>query len=165
MKNHIIISLLFLSVGLSQNSQKMILNDDIQNYLFSTQSVLKEYIIIQDDIFSPLQDTLDIKNYKSLSYSLKSINNTLIGNKNTFSNSKDIKLDTKEKVLVNVLDKYNDKLSKTILQLKLICTKLNDLYSYPPNEYSKDMDTFQQLRDEYMNEGKFLNILLDDFLL
>ena len=165
-KLHPLLSVLFLiSLGFGQNSDKIILKEEIQSYLFSTQEILMEYISIQDYFFSPILDTLEEKDYNLLSNSLDDYNNKLFQIKKNFYDSKTFQSNEKEDRLIKFLDNYIDLLSKTILQLKLISLKLDDVFSYSLDDYDKDLNTWEKLRDEYINEGQFLNFLLDDFLL
>jgi hypothetical protein len=165
-KLHPLFSVLFLiSLGFGQNTNKIILKEEIQSYLFSTQEILMEYISIQDYFFSPILDTLEEKDYNLLSNSLDDYNNKLFQIKKNFYDSKTFQSNEKEDRLIKFLDNYIDLLSKTILQLKLISLKLDDVFSYSLDDYDKDLNTWEKLRDEYINEGQFLNFLLDDFLL
>ena len=104
-------------------------------------------------------------NYNLLSNSLDDYNNKLFQIKKNFYDSKTFQSNEKEDRLIKFLDNYIDLLSKTILQLKLISLKLDDVFSYSLDDYDKDLNTWEKLRDEYINEGQFLNFLLDDFLL
>ena len=59
---------LFFLIGWTQNSEKIILNEGIQGYLFSTQNILKEYIEIENKFFRFL-DLDENVDYKSISIS------------------------------------------------------------------------------------------------
>ena len=67
--------------------------------------------------------------------------------------------------MVNVLNTYVEKLSKTILQLSYVSSRLKGVFSYSPNEYSNDIDKFSELREDYLGHGEILNELLEVFLI
>ena len=150
-KLFLLLSVLFLiSLGFGQNSDKIILKEEIQNYLFPSLEILEEYIRIEDYIFSSVSDTSVTKDYYTLSNLLENCNDKLFQIKKNFYDSKTFQSNEKEDRLIKLFDNYIELLSETILQLKLISLKLDNVYSYPIEDYSKDLDIFQKLRDGYM---------------
>jgi len=143
----------------------ILMSMEVQDYLFSTQDLLQEYISIEDEIFTPLRDTLDNRNYKSFSNQLLSINEKLINGKKVLSKTIRENLLDKERKLVEVTDQYVDKLSITILQLNYISTRLIDVFSYQKEDYSEEIDKFYDLKDEHIKYGRILNTHLEDFLI
>ena len=67
-----------LSFYLSQNHQKTVLNNDIQEYLFSTQRILHDFIKLEDEVFN---QKVNSRTSKSLESTVK----MLLKNKNDFT--------------------------------------------------------------------------------
>ena len=160
-----ILFLTFLNGSQFTKEDKITLSKEVQDYLFSTQEILQEYISILDEIFTLLRDTLDYRDYKSFSNQLTLLNVKLMGSKERMLNTVGIDLSDREKKLVEVMNQYVDKLSKTISQLNYVSSKLIDILSYPSNEYSDDINKFWVLRDDYMIYREKVNTLLEDFLI
>ena len=159
-----LIYILFLSIGWTQNSEKIILNEEIQDYLFSTQNILKEYIEVENKFFR-FSDSNENVDYKSISDSLVSLYTRLEDNRNHFYEVFNQEVNEKENNLIMFLDDYISKLSDTIIQVGMISTKLNNVFDYPPGEYSQEITKFEKLKSSYMEDGQILNFYLNDFLL
>ena len=99
------------SLGYTQNSEKIILNEDIQDYLFLTESILEDYIKLEDELFLPSE----VKDYKSISDSLVSINEKLEKTRNHFHKVFKQDVNEKENNLIMFVDDYISKLSDTII--------------------------------------------------
>ena len=100
-----------LSFYLSQNYQKTVLNNDIQEYLFSTQRILHDFIKLEDEVFN---QKVNSRTSKSLESTVK----MLLKNKNDFHRSKNRKYNIKEKKLIAQIDNYTIELKKAIIHLK-----------------------------------------------
>ena len=112
----IIIVLVYFSINFSLNAQKLILKSEIQEYLFSTQRILHDFIKLENEVFNQ-------KGNSRTSKSLVSIVKMLLKNKNDFHRSKNRKYSTKEKKLIAQIDNYTIELKNAITYLKLISIK------------------------------------------
>lgn len=164
-KSRIVLSILYLLFLYScQNkADKITLSQEVQDYFFATQETLLTFVLIQDECFTPLKDTLDYRDYKLISYHLLLLSEELTSNREQLLKTKRKNLPDKEKLLIKHMNQYVDKLSESISLLSSIFSRLDVISSYPPNEYSADIDRFYLLRDDYIRKGKTLNTLLEDF--
>ena len=154
----IIIVLIYFSINFSQNAQKLILKSEIQEYLFSTQRILHDFIKLENEVF----------NQKGNSRTSKSLDSTvkmLLKNKNDFHRLKNTKYNKKEKKLIAQIDNYTMKLKKAITHLKLISIKKNGSTSQLLFEQSDDKEKLIKLKKSFENEGQRLNALLNEFIL
>ncbi len=156
------------------NSKLIVMSKEVQEYLFITQDILKDYIVIHDKLFSSYNalDSLlkiyipmDFKNYKEilykLNYQLKYIRKQLLEmDKRNFKKE--------EKILNIYMDKYIELLVDTISQLGIICSKLEKHstdFSYQWDSYATDLENYRKSTDEYMEYGKIVNKQLEKFLI
>ena len=154
----IIIVLIYFSINFSQNAQKLILKSEIQEYLFSTQRILHDFIKLENEVF----------NQKGNSRTSKSLDSTvkmLLKNKNDFHRLKNTKYNKKEKKLIAQIDNYTMKLKKAITHLKLISIKKNESTSPLVLVQSDDKEKLEKLKKSFKNEGQLLNALLNEFIL
>ena len=154
----IIIVLVFFSINFSQNAQKLILKSEIQEYLFSTQRILHDFIKLENEVFNQ-------KGNSRTSKSLESIVKMLLKNKNDFHRSKNKKYNIKEKKLIAQIDNYTIELKKAITHLKLISIKKNESTSQLVFVQSDDKEKLEKLKKSFKNEGQLLNALLNEFIL
>ena len=147
-----------LSFYLSQNHQKTVLNNDIQEYLFSTQRILHDFIKLEDEVFN---QKVNSRTSKSLESTVK----MLLKNKNDFHRSKNRKYNIKEKKLIAQIDNYTIELKKAIIHLKLISIKKNESTSQLVFGQSDDKEKLEKLKKSFKNEGQRLNALLNEFIL
>ena len=148
----------YISIIFSQNNEKIVLKSEIQEYLFSTQRILHDFIKLEDEVFNQKRNSRTSK-------SLESIAKMLIKNKNDFHRSKNRKYNTKEKKLITQIDNYIIELEKAITHLKLISIKKNESTSPLVFGQSDDKEKFKKLKKSFANEGQRLNALLNEFIL
>ena len=158
MTKRLIISLVFISIIFSQNNEKIVLKSEIQEYLFSTQTILHDFIKIENEIFNQ-------KGNSRTSKALESNVKMLLKNKNDFHRSKNKKYNIKEKKLIAQIDNYTIELKKAITHLKLISMKKNESTSQLVFGQSDDKKKLEKLKKSFKNEGQLLNALLNEFIL
>ena len=148
----------YISIIFSQNNEKIVLKSEIQEYLFSNQRILHDFIKLEDEVFNQ-------KRNSKTSKSLESIAKMLIKNKNDFHRSKNRKYNIKEKKLIAQIDNYTIELKNAITHLKLISIKKNGSNSQLVFEQSDDKEKLINLKKSFENEGQRLNALLNEFIL
>ena len=154
----IIIVLIYFSINFSQNAQKLILKSEIQEYLFSTQRILHDFIKLENEVFNQ-------KGNSRTSKSLESTVKMLLKNKNDFHRLKNTKYSIKEKKLIAQIDNYTMKLKKAITHLKLISIKKNESTSPLVLGQSDDKEKLEKLKKSFKNERHRLNAFLNEFIL
>ena len=90
MTKRLIIVLVLISINFSQNNEKIVLKSEIQEYLFSAQIILHDFIKLENEVFNQ-------KGNSRTSKSLESIVKMLLKNKNDFHRSENRKYNIKEK--------------------------------------------------------------------
>ena len=158
MAKRLIISLVFISIIFSQNNEKIVLKSEIQEYLFSTQTILHDFIKIENEVFNQ-------KGNSRTNKALESTVKMLLKNKNDFHRSKNKKYKLKEKKLIAQIDNYTIELKNAITHLKLISIKKNGSTSQLVFEQSDDKEKLIKLKKSFENEGQRLNVLLNEFIL
>ena len=154
----IIIVLIYFSINFSQNAQKLILKSEIQEYLFSTQRILHDFIKLENEVFNQKGNSITSK-------SLESTVKMLLKNKNDFHRLKNTKYNVKEKKLIAQIDNYTTELKKAIIQLKLISIKINKSALQLEVGQSGDKKNLIKLKKSFENERQRLNIFLNEFIL
>ena len=147
-----------LSFNFSQNHQKTVLKDDIQEYLFSTQLILHDFVRIEDELFNH-------KEGSRINKSLESLTKMLLKSKGDFHRLSLRKYNNQEKKLISTIDSYAEKLKNAINHLKLISMKKNKSSSYFSVEISEDKIKLIELRKLFLDERQRLNDLLNEFIL
>ena len=147
----------YISIIFSQNNEKIVLKSEIQEYLFSTQRILHDFIKFEDEVFNQ-------KGNSRISKDLESTVKMLLKNKNDFHRSKNKKYNIKEKKLIAQIDNYTIELKNAITHLKLISIK-NGSTSQLVFEQSDDKEKLIKLKKSFENEGQRLNVLLNEFIL
>ena len=158
MTKRLITALVFISINFSQNDEKIVLKSEIQEYLFSTQIIVHDFIKLENEVFNQKRNSRTSK-------SLESIAKMLIKNKNDFHRSKNRKYNIKEKKLIAQIDNYTLELKKAITKLKLISIKKNESTSQLVFGQSDDKEKLEKLKKSFKNEGQRLNALLNEFIL
>ena len=158
MKKILIIALVFISTIFSQNNGKIVLKSEIQEYLFSTQRILHDFIKLENEVFNQ-------KGNSRTSKSLESTVKMLLKNKNDFHRLKNTKYSIKEKKLIAQIDNYTMKLKKAITHLKLISIKKNESTSPLVLVQSDDKEKLEKLKKSFKNERHRLNAFLNEFIL
>ena len=158
MTKRLIIALVLISINFSQNNEKIVLKSEIQEYLFSTQSILHDFIKFEDEVFNQKRNS---RTSKALEMTAK----MLLKNKNDFHRSKNRKYNIKEKKLIAQIDNYTTELKNVITHLKLISIKKNGSTSQLVFEQSDDKEKLINLKKSFENEGQRLNALLNEFIL
>ena len=148
----------YISIIFSQNNEKIVLKSEIQEYLFSTQRILHDFIKLEDEVFNQKRNS---KTSKALEMNAK----MLLKNKNDFHRSKNRKYNIKEKKLIAQIDNYTTELKNAITHLKLISIKKNGSTSQLVFEQSDDKEKLINLKKSFENEGQRLNALLNEFIL
>ena len=148
----------YISIIFSQNNEKIVLKSEIQEYLFSTQRILHDFIKLEDKVFNQKRNS---KTSKALEMNAK----MLLKNKNDFHRSKNRKYNIKEKKLIAQIDNYTTELKNAITHLKLISIKKNGSTSQLVFEQSDDKGKLINLKKSFENEGQRLNALLNEFIL
>ena len=158
MTKRLITTLVFISINFSQNDEKIVLKSEIQEYLFSTQRILHDFIKFEDEVFNQKRNS---RTTKALEMTAK----MLLKNKNDFHRSKNRKYNIKEKKLIAQIDNYTTELKNAITHLKLISIKKNGSTSQLVFEQSDDKEKLINLKKSFENEGQRLNALLNEFIL
>ena len=148
----------YISIIFSQNNEKIVLKSEIQEYLFSNQRILHDFIKLEDEVFNQKRNS---KTSKALDMNAK----MLLKNKNDFHRSKNRKYNIKEKKLIAQIDNYTIELKNAITHLKLISIKKNGSTSQLVFEQSDDKEKLINLKKSFENEGQRLNALLNEFIL
>ena len=148
----------YISIIFSQNNEKIVLKSEIQEYLFSTQSILHDFIKFEDEVFNQKRNS---RTSKALEMTAK----MLLKNKNDFHRSKNRKYNIKEKKLIAQIDNYTLELKKAITKLKLISIKKNDSTSLLLFTQKTDKEKLIKLKKSFKNEEQRLNALLNEFIL
>ena len=148
----------YISIIFSQNNEKIVLKSEIQEYLFSNQRILHDFIKLEDEVFNQKRNS---KTSKALEMNAK----MLLKNKNDFHRSKNRKYNIKEKKLIAQIDNYTIELKNAITHLKLISIKKNGSTSQLVFEQSDDKEKLINLKKSFENEGQRLNALLNEFIL
>ena len=148
----------YISIIFSQNNEKIVLKSEIQEYLFSNQRILHDFIKLEDEVFNQKRNS---KTSKALEMNAK----MLLKNKNDFHRSKNRKYNIKEKKLIAQIDNYTTELKNAITHLKLISIKKNGSTSQLVFEQSDDKEKLIKLKKSFENEGQRLNALLNEFIL
>ena len=55
----------YISIIFSQNNEKIVLKSEIQEYLFSTQTILHDFIKIENEVFNQKGNSRTIKSLES----------------------------------------------------------------------------------------------------
>ena len=148
----------YISIIFSQNNEKIVLKSEIQEYLFSTQTILHDFIKIENEIFNQ-------KGNSRTNKALESTVKMLLKNKNDFHRSKNRKYNIKEKKLIAQIDNYTLELKKAITKLKLISIKKNESTSLLLFTQKTDKEKLIKLKKSFKNEEQRLNALLNEFIL
>ena len=148
----------YISIIFSQNNEKIVLKSEIQEYLFSTQSILHDFIKFEDEVFNQKRNS---RTSKALEMTAK----MLLKNKNDFHRSKNRKYNIKEKKLIAQIDNYTLELKKAITKLKLISIKKNESTSLLLFTQKTDKEKLIKLKKSFKNEEQRLNALLNEFIL
>ena len=148
----------YISIIFSQNNEKIVLKSEIQEYLFSIQRILHDFIKFEDEVFDQKRDT---RTSKALEMTAK----MLLKNKNDFHRTKNRRYNIKEKKLIAQIDNYTIELKKAITHLKLISIKKNESTSPLVFGQSHDNEKLIKLKKSFENEGQHLNTLLGEFIL
>ena len=154
----LIIASAYISIIFLQNNEKIVLKSEIQEYLFSTQRILHDFIKFEDEVFNQ-------KGNSRISKDLESTVKMLLKNKNDFHRSKNKKYNIKEKKLIAQIDNYTLELKKAITKLKLISIKKNESTSQLVFGQSDDKEKLEKLKKSFKNEGQRLNAILNEFIL
>ncbi len=147
-----------LSFYFSQGHQKTVLKNDIQEYLFSTQLILHDFVRIEDELFSHKEDS-------RINKSLESLKKMLLKSRGDFHRSSLRKYNNQEKKLISKIDGYSEKLKNAINQLKLISTKKNKSSPYSLVERRGDKIKLIELKKLFLDDRQRLNDLLNEFVL
>ena len=148
----------YISIIFSQNNEKIVLKSEIQEYLFSAQRILHDFIKFEDEVFNQKRD-------RGTSESLEMTAKMLLKNKNDFHRSKNMKYNIKEMKLIAQIDNYTLELNKAITQLKSISIKKNESTSPLLFGQSDDNEKLIKLKKSFEDEGQHLNTLLGEFIL
>ena len=148
----------YISIIFSQNNEKIVLKSEIQEYLFSNQRILHDFIKLEDEVFNQKRNS---KTSKALEMNAK----MLLKNKNDFHRSKNRKYNIKEKKLIAQIDNYTTELKNAITHLKLISIKKNGSTSQLVFEQSDDKEKLIKLKKSFENKEQSLNALLNEFIL
>ena len=154
----LIIILIPILFGLLQGSQKIILKNEIQEYLFSTQLILHDFVRFEEELFNQ-------NKYSRLVKSSESLIKMLVKSRNDFYRASNSKYSKKEKELIAGIDKYVEKLKTAIAQLRLISTKQNKSNSYLFDEKNDDKIKLIEMKKSFTDEKQYLNGLLKEFIL
>ena len=154
----LIIILILISLCFLQGSQKIILKNEIQEYLFSTQLILHDFVRFEEDLFNQNKYSRLVKSSESLIKMLAKI-------RNDFYRSSNLKYSKKEKELIVGIDRYVQKLKTAIAQLRLISTKQNKSNSYLFDEKNNDKIKLIEMKKSFTDEKKYLDDLLNEFIL
>ena len=166
MRNFFLLLYLIISfVNAEKISEHVVLSTQTQEYLLSIQNVHEDYISIQFSVFSPFQGIYDM-NYKKFADRLSVLYDTLLISKKTLLKKLKPINDISEFELrfIDTLDTYVRLLGNTIVQLSYICMRLyhySNASTYSVNEYSKDIEKWSTLCEEYKLYGKNINARLD----
>tara|TARA_B100001564_G_C20607633_1_gene655956 strand:- start:98 stop:598 length:501 start_codon:yes stop_codon:yes gene_type:complete len=152
------LTLIPLSFYFSQSSQKIILKNDIQEYLFSVQLIFHDFIRFEDETFNNKENS-------RISNSLESLTKMLLKSKGDFHRLSLIKYNNQEKKLISIIDDYTNKLKEAINQLKLISKKKNETSLYSSAERLDDKIKLIELKKLFLDERQSLNDLLNEFIL
>ena len=148
----------YISIIFSQNNEKIVLKSEIQEYLFSNQRILHDFIKFEDEVFNQ-------KRNSRISKALEMNAKMLLKNKNDFHRLKNRKYNIKEKKLIAQIDNYTTELKNAITHLKLISIKKNESTSQLVFVQSDDKEKLEKLKKSFKNEGQRLNALLNEFIL
>lgn len=154
----LIIILILISLCFLQGSQKIILKNEIQEYLFSTQLILHDFVRFEEELFNQNKYSRLVKSSESLIKMLAKI-------RNDFYRSSNSKYSKKEKELIVGIDRYVQKLKTAIAQLILISTKQNKSNSYLFDEKNNDKIKLIEMKKSFTDEKKYLDGLLNEFIL
>ena len=154
----LIIILIPISLCFLQGSQKIILKNEIQEYLFSTQLILHDFVRFEEELFNQ-------NKYSRLVKSSESLIKMLAKSRNDFYRSSNSKYSKKEKELIVGIDRYVGKLKTAIAQLRLISTKQNKSNSYLFDEKNNDKIKLIEMKKSFTDEKKYLDGLLNEFIL
>lgn len=157
MKRLIVISV-YISIIFSQNNEKIILKSEIQEYLFSIQDILNDFIKLEVKI-------LNQKENSTANKFLESTAKMLLKRKADFHRFQNRKYNKKEKKLIAQIDNYAIELEKAITQLKLISVKKDKSNLQSVTRQSEDKNKLIRLKKSFKNERQRLNVFLNDFIL
>ena len=157
MKRLIVISV-YISIIFSQNNEKIILKSEIQEYLFSIQDILHDFMKLEGKI-------LNQKENSTTSKFLESTGKMLLKRKADFHRFQKRKYNKKEKKLIAQIDNYAIELEKAITQLKLISVKNDKSHLQSLTRQSEDNNKLIRLKKSFKNERQRLNVFLNDFIL
>ena len=141
-----------------KSKQEIVLKSEIQEYLFSAQRILHDFIKFEDEVLNQKRD-------RGTSKSLEMTAKMLLKNKNDFHRSKNMKYNIKEMKLIAQIDNYTLELNKAITQLKSISIKKNESTSPLLFGQSDDNEKLIKLKKSFEDEGQHLNTLLGEFIL
>ena len=156
-KIFIIVSV-YISIIFSQINEKIVLKSEIQEYLFSTQRILHDFIKFENEVFNQ-------KRKRRTSKALEMAGKMLLKHKNDFHRSKNRKYNIKEIKLIAQIDNYTIELNKAITYLKLISIKKNESTSPLVFGQSDDNEKLIKLKKSFENEEQHLNTLMSEFIL
>jgi len=139
-----------------------------EDYISSIRDVHDDYISIQYLVFSPLQSINDM-NYKQFADRLIILYDTLLISKETLLKKLKPINDISEIELrfIDTLDTYVRSLGNTIVQLSYICMRLynySNAINYSVNEYSKDIEKWSKLHEEYRLYASSINVRLGELI-
>ena len=161
----LIIILILISLCFLQGSQKIILKNEIQEYLFSTQLILHDFVRFEEDLFNQNIKKSNQNKYSRLVKSSESLIKMLAKIRNDFYRSSNSKYSKIEKELIVGIDRYVQKLKTAIAQLILISTKQNKSNSYLFDEKNNDKIKLIEMKKSFTDEKKYLDGLLNEFIL
>jgi len=161
----LLIILILISLCVLGGSQKVILKNEIQEYLFSTQLILHDFVRFEEELFNQNIKKSNQNKYSRLVKSSESLIKMLVKSRNDFSRSSNSKYIKKEKELIAGIDRYVEKLNTAIAQLRLISTKQNKSNSYLFDEKNNDKIKLIEMKKSFTDEKKYLDGLLNEFIL
>ena len=161
----LIIILIPISLCILQGSQKIILKNEIQEYLFSTQLIIHYFVRFEEELFNQNIKKSNQNKYSRLVKSSESLMKMLAKIRNDFYRSSNSKYSKKEKELIVGIDKYVEKLRAAIVQLRLKSTKQNKSNSFLFDEKNKDRIKLIKMKKSFNDEKKYLDSLLNEFIL
>ena len=161
----LLIILILISLCVLRGSQKVILKNEIQEYLFSTQLILHDFIRFEEELFNQKIKKSNQNKYSRLVKSSESLIKMLAKSRNDFYRSSNSKYSKKEKELIVGIDRYVEKLKIAIAQLRLISTKQNKSNSYLFDEKNNDKIKLIEMKKSFTDEKKYLDGILNEFIL
>ena len=161
----LVIILIPISFCVLNGSQKIILKNEIQEYLFSTQLILHDFVRFEEELFNQNIKKSNQNKYNRLVKSSETLMKMLAKIRNDVYRSSNSKYSKKEKELIARIDRYVEKLNTAIAQLRLISTKQNKSNSYLFDEKNNDKIKLIEMKKSFTDEKKYLDGLLNEFIL